>query len=407
MTQVKLLILVVNLVFVRLALVSAGESSLEVTKETSLPGGHQAQVGAALFDKINSLDFAPNEQTINLTSTNHQAQDKQNGLHDADVSSSSSSSSLYLHQVKNGDKETRNRRKAKSGAGANMSNLRRHAVPSTIPQLLFSLLGQLEKVDVKRIIMDSIAQMRSGVDLNANGRSAGQRQTIKRRSSNSNSGSNSTPKSSDLEQAATSAAANQTSKSKERLDVNSLAGDTGNLLSITRQLAKLARSQVLGGAEFGSPSSWFSPSPSMASSMFSGAGGSHFNLDPVGHDFTAAGFKSDWFWLVVPAVIVIGAGVIVVPLIAAWLVSQMMGHNTFTVSAGRRRRRRDVNSSQASDPLAFESTHKDLFRMLDIHQFLDDPQFLTEKLAQFHKALESASSSFIKSSLSVNNKLKQ
>lgn len=73
---------------------------------------------------------------------------------------------------------------------------------------------------------------------------------------------------------------------------------------------------MLGG-EFGAGSgSWMmSPMLSAASHLF------HDTSDPfVGATALA---KSDWFWAVVPAVIAIEAGVIVVPLIAASIISHM------------------------------------------------------------------------------------
>lgn len=343
MAQAKLLILVANLVLVRLALATSIEINLHQASDNQKPDDRQQHSSASILDGINSLDYAANASLANTEpQVQHMAGDLQANHQEA----------VYPHKdplPRSSAMNLNSRRVAKS---ASMRRQQQQQQPS-LPQTIISLLGQLEKVDVKRIIADSLKQIE--------GRSSGTRHP-------------------------SPAATNQTSKAKERvIGAGSLAADTGNLFSIGKQLVKLARSQV--GSDF---NSWLSPMMA-APSFLSGA--SHFG-DSLG-DFgsTAASAKSDWFWLVVPAVIVVGAGVIVIPLIAAWLVSNVMSQNTFTVSAGRRRRR-DVSSvSAAGQP------HNDLLKLLDIHQVLDEPQWLVEKLARFHKALESVGTRSLQAAL--------
>lgn len=221
-----------------------------------------------------------------------------------------------------------------------------------VANLLIGFLNQLEKTDFKRLLNDALSPDKP----------------ISRRSSQSG---------------------NSTSSPQAKSRSGVLSAEADNLLSVTKQIVKLARSQVVGN-EFGSPlGSWLAP---LAPSMLAAA--SHTFQDSHG-DFTGASLKSDWFWVVVPAVIVVGAGVIVVPLIAAWLVSHMMNQNTFTVSAGKRRRKRDLLSpgvGSLHQSGSSQSIHSDLFKLIDIHRLLDhelEPQLLVNKLARLHSALNS------------------
>lgn len=226
------------------------------------------------------------------------------------------------------------------------------SVIGNVTSLFVNLLGQLEKTDFKRLINDALAM------------AIPEKGTTRRSGADGISANSSQP------------------KSRSGL----LSAETDNLLSVTKQLVKLARSQVMR-SEFGSPmSSWLTP---MVPSMIAAA--SHAIHDSHA-DFTGASLKSDWFWVVAPAVIVVGAGVIVLPLIAAWLVSHMMNQNTFTVSAGRRRRKRDLLSQGLHQFGSSSSMHSDLFKLIDIHRVLDhelEPQLLVNKLAQLQSFLSS------------------
>lgn len=315
MTNLKLLILLANLLLVRLALAKTGTESEQSTKSAS--NDHQDGSAIAL-EQINSLDYAPG------------------GALSSPVATEPARSELP-------QPTERRRRKGKAGRP-----------PAHVGQLILSLLGQLEKTDFKRLLNDAMA---------------------------------SAPEKPQPVMSSRSGSWNTTAD-QQRNRSGVLAAETGNLLSITKQLVKLARSQVVGG-EFGAPlGSWLAPLavPSMLSAA------SHAIHDS--HDFTAASLKSDWFWVVVPAVIVVGAGIIVLPLVAAWLVSHMMNQNTFTVSAGRRRRKRDLMSNPAgvhSNGYS-SSIHSDLFKLLDVHRLLDhefEPQLLVNKLSNLYSALNS------------------
>lgn len=254
---------------------------------------------------------------------------------------------------------------------------------NNLTKTIASLLSQLERLDVRRMILDSINQI-APVDSSSN---------RKVKSPTDSSRLNLTHE----------ANGKAFTGNKSRLSVSALGQETGNLMSVTKQIVKLARSQMLGPDMGNYMASGLAPSLIMPS-MLSAA--SHLMHDSVSPDWAASSLaKSEWFWVVVPAVIVIGAGVIVVPLIAAWIVSHMMNQNTFTVSAGRRRRRRDVQGIGV-DPLSFETTHRDLFKMLDIHQLLasDDPQLVVNKLARLHQILGSVGESLGMSKSSRSSK---
>lgn len=140
---------------------------------------------------------------------------------------------------------------------------------------------------------------------------------------------------------------------------SALATEAGNLLSVGGQLMKLARagiaeptSSYYGGgsgssAGFGWPSSGWLASASGGGNGYQQqqqyyAGDVH-EMAHAGHEWPTMMAKSgEWFWTLVPAAIVVGAGVILGPLLAAWLVSHAISQNSLTLAAGRRRRRRDV-----------------------------------------------------------------
>lgn len=322
MANLKLLVLMANLVFVRFATAEHQQLHNQTSDPEATSKLTSQQKQFEIFDNINSLDYSPDHQ-IRVEPV---------------VSTMSQSTSNTV--VSQPDKSSK--RTGKSRAG----NRKRVAPSSTaaVAHLLMNLVGQLEKVDVKRLILDSFATRNSH-----NGNEFQQR--------------------------------NHTStntKGKERVNVSALSAETGNLLSITKQLVKLARNQY-GGGEFIDPSTG---PPLFMPSMLSAAA-SHIFHDSTG-DFTGAALKSDWFWMVVPAVIVIGSSVIVIPLIAAWIVSNMMSQNSFTVSAGRRRRKRDIEYS------GDDTLHKDMFKLLDVHQLLKDsvPQLLIGKLSRLDEALK-------------------
>lgn len=210
---------------------------------------------------------------------------------------------------------------------------------------------------------------------------------------------------------------------QQKLNASAIAAEKDNLLSVTRQLVKLARNQFGGG------NLWFgSGSQGRDAGLF---GGNSMGLLSAASQLAASSFypevypdasaqvhnfghghamsaKSDWFWLVMPAVIVFGAGVIVVPLIAAWLVSNAMGQSTLTVSAGKRRRRRDVSGFERPGELTLESNYADLFKMLNLHQLLDEaPDLLVNKLAKLNGAFESFKMHFLDTKATPSKYLKQ
>lgn len=401
----KLLIIVANLVLVRIALATSDEQHsaakhAEIDKPTNLDPQQVAVLSTAALEHVNSLDFASSlhrESEYNQSRVSadlaQQIGEKSN-LQPIEISRSDIIQSA-------GNKSYRNFRKLDNQNSHVQGKQKRHRSSPNFSHLLLNLLEQLEKVDVKKIISDSLSQSKLSATKGASNKSfpvyrdSSTKQlsnsTIATANKNSNSNSNGNKLNNTIEPD------HPDGRAREGFNASVLGGDTGNLLSITKQLVKLARNQMVGG-EYGSTypssSSWFSPlvMPSMLSAA------SHM-LHDSNADFTAASLKSDWFWVVVPAVIVIGAGVIVVPLIAAWLVSNMMNQNTFTVSAGRRRRRRkrDVSFSnqfnQEFPNQTHSSIHEDLFKMLDIHRLLDDaPQLLVDKLSRFYTALDSVGS---------------
>lgn len=416
MAQMKLLIIVANLVLVRLALASSNSNSRPTPQETIIKAANldPQQVAAlsnAALEQVNSLDFAPNlgsgselsQSQIDTNSAGQQIGEK------ADFKTAEKTESNGNRPV--GVKSHRNARKLDNHNHKHnhkQGNRKRQQSSPNFSHLLLNLLGQLEKVDVKRIISDSLSQSRSWQTREESDESFNPiyRDSLFKQLNNSTTMTN---KGTSNRINNTIEPDNLNGKTREGVNASAFGSDTGNLLSITKQLVKLARNQIVGG-EYGSTypssSSWFSPlvMPSMLSAA------SHM-LHDSNADFTAASLKSDWFWVVVPAVIVIGAGVIVVPLIAAWLVSHMMNQNTFTVSAGRRRRRRrrDVSfSNQYSEfPNQIHSNiHEDLFKMLDIHRLLDDaPQLLVDKLSRFYNALDSVGSTLSSAAFNKTTKV--
>lgn len=357
-----LLVLVANLVLIRLALASSLESGHQDPASSSNSSSEPqlaAPGGSSVLDTLNSLDYSPGAQPGASSSSGDSG-----GVEQAPTSHTGG-----MHQTTG---TSGGQRQGKSAA----SRQKEPKSAGSIAHLLVSLL-QLDKADMRRAISESLAHLaRSAPDL-ASELVRISRWPSGKRANGPTGASNSS-----------SAAVSQQRDKEKRANASALAAETGNLLSITRQLVKLARGQVMG--EYGQPYSWAWPfgAPSMLPA------GSHMFHEPA--DFTGASLKSDWFWVVAPAVIVIGAGVIVIPLIGAWLVSHMMNQNTLTVSAGRRRRRRQVGA----DGLPAGSVHPDLARLLDIHRLLDDaPELLVDKLSKLHRALDSVGSGLLGASL--------
>lgn len=302
-----------------------------------------------ILDQINSLDYsaAPRQE--------HQS----SLLSEQTINSPSSSSPLKAQQdvSVSGKQNLRASRNTNKGQGK-----RKQKSAQTISSQIANLIGQLEKVDVKQLISDSIyGQTAAG-------------------------------------ESAKTASLNQSLPGSARISAGAITKDSANLLSITKQLVKLARNQVMGG-EFGPLSGWQSTAGFMPSML---ASASHM-LHDAPNDFTSASLKSDWFWLVAPAVIVVGAGVIVVPVIAAWLVSHLMNQGSYSVSAGRRRKKRSLLDEQQL-PLS-QLFNGDLLKTLNIHQLLhdDDPQLMVDKLSRFHDALARVGSALVESSSSTAN----
>lgn len=158
---------------------------------------------------------------------------------------------------------------------------------------------------------------------------------------------------------------NNNNKAKSRAakakSLSTLLANVDNLLSAlfvdASQLTKLARNQIAGdlygadggnfvgaGGSIGSAAgSWPSmlglpPSQSLLSAMS--------NSNSQQHALNSASLKSDLFRMVVPAVTIVGAGVIVLPLIAAKLVSGILNQGTFTVSTGKRRKKRQTSNTK-------------------------------------------------------------
>lgn len=388
MTQVKLLILVANLVLIRLALANEiyskpklAQAELQEAKQGKATNDYSQQVAelsSIALEQVNSLDFAPNAEHLHQTNSSR-------ALVESEPFAAFNTSLLPVEEPNLTNQTSTHRSGRKLDSNRRRRKRQQQVTGNSFAKLFINLLGELEKVDFKRLIADSLSEGRSpNVVSNS---SSNLDEKLVRRSGNRRMNNITTTTMVDK------VGINDVGvKSRERVNSSALGGDTGNLLSITRQLVKLARSQMVAGNDYGSmypsSSSWFSPIMPIMPSMLSAA--SHM-LHDSGDSLTAASLKSDWFWVVVPAMIVIGAGVIVVPLVAAWLVSHMMNQNTFTVSAGRRRRKR--SSGLPTDSTGGSSIHQDLFRMLDIHRLLDDaPQLVVEKLSRLHSALDSVGS---------------
>ena len=322
MAQLKLLFIVANVVLIKFTLASTNGQSDDLD---SLNGTRQADT-VAVLENINSLDFGSRIDDHWLASKTEQQE--ANRMADQP-------------------------RPAKAGKRKRVGKSRQQQASNLAGGLVLSLLSQLDKLDFKRIMASSLAQL--GQELGGG--------PIERRSASD-------------EQKATNKSGPTNGKERGHIGA-SMVADTGNLLSITKQLVKLARGQVL--SDFGS--GWWAPGSMTAPSMLSAA--SHLLHDSS--DFHGASLKSDWFWLVAPAVIVIGTGVIVIPLIAAYLVSHLMNQNTFTVTAGRRRRRRQV-----AEPLAPPGE-------LDLrHLFEAAPQLLINQVSRLNQAFESVESKLVR-----------
>ena len=410
MARLKVLVILINLVLLRLVVATelaapsietsstseAASTKLEhlrsVIEEAQMAHEHQQQApssgSASVFDHISSLDYSPvasHHLSDELTATGK----KNNAL-------LSSSDDNKLQQIEDKqqqhEKQTRPVRSQKRRSRAKLATTHPSAGSqlNSIASLVFNVLGQLEKVDVKRVLAD-LSQLGSAPPPQAR-TPPPPASPIKA--------------SSGLTSSNISAAEQQQRDGK--LNVSALTAEGANLLGITKQLVKLARNQVLGDDQWGSgqqhyyassfpggyqtglpasSASWLTSAP--ASMLSAASHALHDSLDfGSHHSHHQASLKSDWFWWAAPAVIVVGAGVIVVPLIAAWLVSQAMSQNAFTLTAGRRRRRRSTASLAGDGPDPFRPV--DLFKLLDLHQLLDDaPELLVEKLSKFYSALDS------------------
>lgn len=417
MVQLRLLILVANLLFLRtivgqveeaaptnhLGPPEDGQQQTYMRNSSNVMGNHEetssSSADASILDRINSLDFAP----MPAESAGSPAQV------DESPKVAIEPTVVAEHPTHNTPVLPQKRRTGKADQGEfKQQQTRRRTQAQPISQLLINMLGQLERIDLKRIIVDSLEQVKRSNPTNDQPLDWlasvvaplwPSRARATQRSSNDGT-TNTTAKT----------MSNQTNKhqanrTRERISVGALSAETGNLLSITKQLVKLARSGITGsefGAGLGHSLAPWMAAPIMMPSMLSAA--SHMFGHDSGSDFTSATLKSEWFWVVVPAVIVIGAGVIVIPLIAAWLVSHMMNQNTFTVTpAGRRRRKRHAPNSNEGPGNPFRS---DLLKMLDIHQLLnDEPELLVGKLSQFHKALDYIGSGLLDSAMQSKKNL--
>lgn len=335
MAQLKLLILIANIVFLRL--VAASPESITSSSFSS---------SLTALDNINSLDFAPNEQT-----SLHQQ-------HDSATPTPTVANKTVVPIIAPSNSRRRAGKSNKIKTSSAASKRRQAAAnyefgSASIAKMLIDAIGQLERVDFKRLLSDSIKQMQNSSDF---------KHLTGQISSRSSTGNN----------------------TKAKLN-GPLSNEAGNFLSVTKQLMKLARSGIMPTDSYSAYPSYWSSTSSMMPSMLSAA--SHMFAGHDQADFTGASLKSDWFWLIAPAIIVIGSGVIVIPLIAAWLVSYMMNQNSLTVTAGRRRRKREAHEPQASG-------REDLATMLGVSQLLEDPRLMAESLGKFHRALESVAASF-------------
>lgn len=418
MAQMRLIIIVANLVLVRLALAATNGADQKIVQQqqqqqqesTNRPNIDPQQVAAlsnAALEQVNSLDFASNSFVEQGTSESQAAATMPGSQIEENQQQTRRATPELSHQS-NHNKSHRDARKLDNSGQVKR---KRHQNLANFSSMLLNLLAQLEKVDVKKMISDSFSSQQQQPKSSTREESSKLSQIYV---DDSIKQANSTKKISNKSKLNNTILDHQQlngeggGKAREGVNVSALGGDTGNLLSITKQLVKLARSQMVGseyGSTYPGSSSWFS-SPLVMPSMLSAA--SHMFHDST-NDFTAASLKSDWFWVVVPAVIVIGAGVIVVPLIAAWLVSHFMNQNTFTVSAGRRRRRRKrgaVDQFEAFPNQSYPDIHEDLFKMLNLHRLLDDaPQLLVDKLSRFYKALDSVGSTLTNSTINKTKEL--
>lgn len=409
MVQLRLLILVANLLFLRtivgqveeaaptnhMGAPEDGPQQRHMRNSSNGMSNHEettsSSADVSILDRINSLDFAP------MPAEPSGPASQVDGLPKVAVEPIAPAE----HPTHNAPVYPQRRRTGKADQGEpKQQRARRRTQTPSIGQLMINMLGQLERIDLKRIIVDSLEQVKRSnptydqpLDWLASVVAPLWPSRARAAQRFSNDGSTNTT---------TKTVSNPTNKpqanrTRERISLGALSAETGNLLSITKQLVKLARSGITGsefGAGLGHSLAPWMAAPIMMPSMLSAA--SHMFGHDSGNDFTSATLKSEWFWVVVPAVIVIGAGVIVIPLIAAWLVSHMMNQSTFTVTpAGRRRRKRHAPNSNESSGNPFRS---DLLKMLDIHQLLDDePELLVGKLSRFHKALDSIGSGLLDS----------
>lgn len=190
-----------------------------------------------------------------------------------------------------------------------------------------------------------------------------------------------------------SSAVNQVIASLDKLDLKGLASGLVNTVSGILNNNNPKQSNIMNrsgnGTNSHKPSASFN---SMASQLLRLARGQEHGWE---YDYGATA-KSDWFWLIVPAVIVVGAGVIILPLIAACFVS-MFTSGSYTLSAGRKKR--DVTG--AENQAANGRSLLDIYKSMSGNQ--DFIQQLIGDLAQFDKALSSVER-FIQNHSDINSK---
>jgi len=332
----------IRLVCGQLAGKEAAAKELAANESSSWTGSVEA------LERINSLDFGHPPSGSKWPASEPSPVGAQIATSTATTSTQSS-----------GGASPKRRAKSSPGRGGQSAG----AAAAAASSLLVGLLRQLESVDLGRLFAGSPSWASP-----RNGAKVWLEQTNRSQLNESSKGDRGKQNGQGVDK-------------ESRLNVSALSAEGANLLSITKQLVKLARNQVLSGGPmgmeqwFGSPGSSFGGGGMGLPSSLMSAASSAFNEALEPHHQQHAMGKSDWFWLVAPAVIVIGAAVIVIPLVAAYLVSNAMSQNTFTVSAGRRRRKRAAQEAGLGSVEA----------LLE----LQSGQRLVDRLSQFHGALES------------------
>lgn len=358
----KLLILLVNFVLLRLAVAGTSELEGDLKESQKL----EPSVELSQKEKVQNA-WINGSQTLSSHELSNQPEEFELKFQEAKLKKSA--------EETNGTRSS-GKRRAKSN-GSNQT--------SSVIKMISSLIDQIDRLDLKRLLVESLNQLQQPRLAELILPSVAKRRPGLRDTKSTN----------------------ETLKTA-KVNGSAIAAESGNLLSITRQLVKLARNGFTG-SEFGSnpllgahSANWLGPliaMPTMLSAAATHAMHAADQSAEFGHHHLASS-KSDWFWVIMPAIIAVGAGVIIVPLIAAWLVSGAMSQNTLTVAAGKRRRRRDTRGL-GQDPLALELTHSDVFKLLDLHAWLDDlaPDLFVSKLSRLHEALESIGSGLVNSKI--------